>query len=95
MTGCGSPAGFILDPLRAGSQTFKHHGPPLVETQRSSCTNTAIIPTLLAKTRHVHNQFSSLPTCQQISYKFGSCLALTAADPKGATRRWEQPPSNL
>lgn len=95
MTGCGSPAGFILGPLHAGSQTFKHYGPPLVENQRSSCANTATIPTLLAKSRHVHNQFSSLPTCQQISYEFGSCLALTAADPKGATRRWEQPPSNL
>lgn len=27
--------------------------------------------------------------------QFGSCLALTAADPKGATRRWEQPLSGL
>lgn len=72
-----------------------HYGPPLVETESSSCANTAVISTLLAKSRQIRNHFSSLPTCQQNLLQFGSCLALTAAHPKGATRRWEQPPSGL
>lgn len=84
----------LLSLLHAGSQDMM-----ALHLWRLMAVHARILlsyPLCWAKSRQIRNQFSSLPTCQQISYiQFGSCLALTAADPKGATRRWEQPLSGL